>query len=62
MEFRKFLPWIVLVLGVLVVFSACGSYNTAVGKDEAVKKSWSQVENQYRFAKTAGGYGKPHLR
>jgi LemA protein len=48
MDFRKFLPWIVLVLGVVVVFSACGSYNTAVGKDEAVKKSWSQVENQYQ--------------
>jgi LemA protein len=48
MEFRKILPWVVLVLGVLVVFSACGSYNTAVGKDEAVKKSWSQVENQYQ--------------
>jgi LemA protein len=48
MEFRKFIPWIVLVLGVVFVFSACNSYNTAVGKDEAVKKSWSQVENQYQ--------------
>lgn len=48
MEFRKILPWVVLVLGVLVVFSACGSYNTAVGKDEGVKKAWSQVENQYQ--------------
>jgi LemA protein len=26
----------------------CGSYNTAVGKDENVKKAWSQVENQYQ--------------
>jgi LemA protein len=48
MEFRKILPWVVLVLGVLVVFSACGSYNTAVGKDEGIKKAWSQVENQYQ--------------
>lgn len=35
---------IVLVLG----FSACGSYNKAVGLDEEVKKAWSQVENQYQ--------------
>ena len=48
MEFRKILPWVVLVLGVLVVFSACSSYNTAVGKDEGIKKAWSQVENQYQ--------------
>ncbi|MBL7805386.1 MAG: LemA family protein [Saprospiraceae bacterium] len=26
----------------------CGSYNTAVGKDEALKQAWSQVENQYQ--------------
>lgn len=28
--------------------STCNSYNTAVGKDESVKKAWSQVENQYQ--------------
>jgi LemA protein len=28
--------------------SMCGSYNKAVGKDEEVKKAWSQVENQYQ--------------
>ncbi|MBK8558045.1 MAG: LemA family protein [Lewinellaceae bacterium] len=48
MEFRKILPFVVLGLIVVLVFSMCGSYNTAVGKDEAVKKSWSQVENQYQ--------------
>lgn len=39
-----------IILGVVAVlmFSMCGSYNTAVGKDESVKKSWAQVENQYQ--------------
>lgn len=38
------------VLAVLLVggCSTCSSYNTAVGKDENVKKAWSQVENQYQ--------------
>lgn len=38
------------VLAVLLVggCSTCNSYNTAVGKDENVKKAWSQVENQYQ--------------
>jgi LemA protein len=48
MEFRKILPWVVLGLVIVMVFSMCGSYNTAVGKDENVKKAWSQVENQYQ--------------
>ena len=48
MEFRKILPFVVLGLIVVLVFSMCGSYNTAVGKDEAVKKSWSLVETQYQ--------------
>lgn len=38
------------VLAVLLVggCSTCNSYNAAVGKDENVKKAWSQVENQYQ--------------
>ncbi len=49
MELRKFLP-IIIIVGVvlLVMVSGCGSYNTAVSKDEQVKKAWSQVENQYQ--------------
>lgn len=47
-NFRKFLPLVLLGLAALLVFSMCGSYNTAVGKDEAVKSAWSQVENQYQ--------------
>ncbi len=47
-DFRKYLPLILLGVGALFVFSMCGSYNSAVGKDENVKKAWSQVENQYQ--------------
>jgi LemA protein len=47
-DFSKILKWVLLGLVVLLVFSMCGSYNTAVGKDENVKKAWSQVENQYQ--------------
>jgi len=48
MELRKYLPLILLGLAAVLMFSMCGAYNTAVTKDEGVKKSWSQVENQYQ--------------
>ncbi len=48
MDFRKYLPLILLALAAVLVFSMCGSYNSAVNKDEMVKKAWSQVENQYQ--------------
>ena len=48
MDFRKYLPLILLALAAVLVFSMCGSYNSAVSKDETVKKAWSQVENQYQ--------------
>lgn len=48
MNIGKLLPIIVIGLLVLLGFSMCGSYNTTVGKDENVKKAWSQVENQYQ--------------
>jgi LemA protein len=47
-EIRKYMPLILLALGAVLVFSMCGSYNNAVGKDENVKKLWSDVETQYQ--------------
>lgn len=47
-DIRKYLPIILLGLVAVLVFSMCGSYNTAVKKDESVKSAWSQVENQYQ--------------
>ena len=48
MDFRKYLPLIMIGLVVVLVFSMCGSYNGAVSKEENVKKAWSQVENHYQ--------------
>jgi LemA protein len=48
MDFRKYLPLILIGLVVVLLFSMCGSYNGAVAKEENVKKAWSQVENQYQ--------------
>ncbi len=48
MDIRKFLPLILLGLGAVLIFATCGAYNGAVGKEENVKKAWSQVENQYQ--------------
>ena len=45
---RKFFPLILLGVLLLLVFNMCGTYNTAVDKDEKVKAAWSQVENQYQ--------------
>lgn len=47
-EIRKYIPLILLGLAAMLMFSMCGAYNTAVSKDEGVKKAWSQVENQYQ--------------
>jgi LemA protein len=39
----------VLVIGILILVAwGVGVYNSIVSSDEAVKSSWSQVENQYQ--------------
>ncbi|MBK6932264.1 MAG: LemA family protein [Saprospirales bacterium] len=48
MNIRNLIPLILVGVLLLLVFNMCGSYNTAVKKDEEVKKAWSQVENQYQ--------------
>ncbi|MFA7379005.1 MAG: LemA family protein [Bacteroidia bacterium] len=40
--------WIVLGLVALLGIGGCNSYNGLVSKEEAVKKSWGQVENVYQ--------------
>jgi LemA protein len=47
-DYRKYLPLILLAAAAMLVFSTCGSYNSAVSKEERVKKEWAQVENQYQ--------------
>ncbi len=40
----------ILIIGIIVIsaFWMKGVYNDLVGRDEAVKTAWSQVENQYQ--------------
>ncbi len=45
MNFRKYIPWIVVAL---LVFWVIGKYNGIAGKDQAVKKSWGDVESDYQ--------------
>jgi LemA protein len=45
MNFKKFIPWIVIALLVLWVI---GKYNGIAGKDQAVKKTWGNVESDYQ--------------
>ncbi len=45
MNFKKYIPWIILALLVLWVIS---KYNGIASKDQAVKKSWGNVESDYQ--------------
>jgi LemA protein len=42
------MPYILIGLVAMLLFSIRGSYNSAVNLDEGTKKAWSQVENQYQ--------------
>ena len=39
---------IVILIGLILVFSGIGTYNQMVKLDEGVKEKWSQVENVYQ--------------
>ncbi|GHN00138.1 hypothetical protein WSM22_16270 [Cytophagales bacterium WSM2-2] len=45
MNIRKYIPWI--IVGLLVLW-AISKYNGIAGKDQAVKKSWGDVESDYQ--------------
>lgn len=45
MNFRKYIPWIIVGLLVLWVIA---KYNGIAGKDQNVKKSWGNVESDYQ--------------
>ncbi|MEO7961836.1 MAG: LemA family protein [Ginsengibacter sp.] len=40
--------WVILAIVVVLVFLGCGSYNSLVGQDEAVKNSWNKVQSDYQ--------------
>ena len=46
---RKYLPYIILGLIALFIFSsATGSYNSLVSKDEQVNQAWANVQSAYQ--------------
>lgn len=49
MNFRKFLPWIIVIVVILALFGwASGIYNKAVTLDQGIKESWGNVETSYQ--------------
>ncbi len=45
MNFKKYIPWIIIALLVLWVIS---KYNGIASKDQVVKKTWGNVESDYQ--------------
>ncbi|MFP3870111.1 MAG: LemA family protein [Syntrophobacteria bacterium] len=46
---KKWLPLIIIAAVILIpLLTAVGTYNALVGRQEAAKTAWSQVENQYQ--------------
>ena len=64
---KKALPLLIVAAVILIpVLMGMGTYNSMVGKQEAAKTAWSQVENQYQrrfdlipnLVETVKGYAK----
>jgi LemA protein len=49
MDFKKFLPWIIVAVVIIGLYSwASGIYNTAVTLEQNVKESWGNVNTAYQ--------------
>ena len=67
MNFRKFLPWIIVAVVVIGLYAwASGIYNKAVTFDQNIKESWGNVQTAYQrrtdlipnLVETVKGYAK----
>lgn len=67
MNFRKFLPWIIVAVIVIGLYMwASGIYNKAVTFDQNIKESWGNVQTAYQrrtdlipnLVETVKGYAK----
>ena len=64
MNIKRILPWAILGLIALFIFSSMGRYNDLVAKDESINGQWAQVEAAYQrradlipnLVKTVKGY------
>jgi LemA protein len=49
MDFKKFLPWIIVAVIVIGMYSwASGIYNNAVRYEQDIKESWGNVQTSYQ--------------
>jgi LemA protein len=49
MDFKKFLPWIIVAVIILGMYSwASGIYNNAVRYEQDIKESWGNVQTSYQ--------------
>jgi LemA protein len=49
MDFKKFLPWIIVAVFIIGIYSwASGIYNKAVSYDQDIKESWGNVNTAYQ--------------
>jgi LemA protein len=49
MNFRKYLPWIIIIVVLLFFYSSCKTgYNNLVSSREQVTQAWANVETQYQ--------------
>ena len=49
MDFKRFLPWIIVAVLIIGIYSwASGIYNTAVTLEQNVKESWGNVNTAYQ--------------
>ena len=67
MDFKKFLPWIIVVVVLFILYGwASGIYNKAVTLEQDIKESWGNVETAYQrrtdlipnLVETVKGYAK----
>ena len=64
MNIKRILPWAILGLIALFIFSSMDRYNDLVAKDESINGQWAQVEAAYQrradlipnLVKTVKGY------
>jgi LemA protein len=67
MDFKKFLPWIIVLVIIIALYSwATGIYNKAVTYEQNIKESWGNVQTAYQkrtdlipnLVETVKGYAK----
>ncbi len=49
MDFKRFLPWIIVVVVIIMIYSwSTGIYNNAKTLEQSIKESWGNVETAYQ--------------